>query len=151
MSGPARTAVYGPEAWRRVCGAVWSYWDLWFAVVAVADHDGDLDALAAAIDDGKRSFGSATVEAKLSHLDDLMHRLSEAAGDARVLAGDTQLDTRVRGRPVSTRLVKNVGVGQDRRGVGTGRRAEPACGPGAHPPEPLATPSRRWRAAQRRG
>ena len=98
MSGPAKTAVYGPEAWRRVCGAVWSYWDLWFAVVAVADHDGDLDALAAAIDDGKRSFGSATVEAKLSHLDDLKHRLSEAAVDARVLAGDTPLDTRVRGK-----------------------------------------------------
>jgi predicted lactoylglutathione lyase len=24
----------------------------------------------------------------------------------------------------------------------------PGCGPGAHPPDPLATPSRRWRAAQ---
>ena len=23
---------------------MWSYWDLWFCAVAVADHDGDLDA-----------------------------------------------------------------------------------------------------------
>jgi len=36
-------------------------------------------------------------------------------------------------------------------GVGTGRRAEPACGRGHIPRNPLATPSRRWRAAQRRG
>src|SRR5450755_2419992 len=32
--------------------------------------------------------------------------------------------------------------------VGGGGRAEPASGPGARPPGPLATPSRRWRAAQ---
>ena len=42
----------------RTRAVAWSYWDLWFCVVAVADHDGDLDALAAAIEDGGRSFWS---------------------------------------------------------------------------------------------
>jgi hypothetical protein len=69
----------------------------WFCVVAVADHDGDLDALAAAIEDGDRSFWSDTVEAKLSHLDDLRLRLTEAGIGAAKLAGDSDADPRVRG------------------------------------------------------
>ncbi len=76
---------------------MWSYWDLWFCVVA---HDGDLDAVAAAIEDGGRSFWSGTVKAKLSHLDDLRLRLTEAGIDAAKLAGDADVDPRVRERPV---------------------------------------------------
>jgi hypothetical protein len=45
---------------------------------------------------------------------------------------------RLRGRPVSTRLVRNVGWAGSL--ASAGRRAEPACGPGAHPPEPLGDP-----------
>ena len=66
---------------------MWSYWDLWFCVVAEADHDGDLDALAAAIEDGGRSFWSGTVEAKLSHLDDTELRLTEAGSTPQRLRG----------------------------------------------------------------
>jgi hypothetical protein len=65
MSGSGRTPIHGPEPWRTKRNAVWSYRDLWFAVLVVY-HDGDLNALAAAIEDGGRSFWSGTVEAKLS-------------------------------------------------------------------------------------
>lgn len=92
------TPIYGPEPWRTKRDAVWSYWDLWFCVVAVADHDGDPDALAAAIEDGGRSSGSGTVEAKLSHLDDLRLRLTAAGIDAAKLPGDADADPRVRGK-----------------------------------------------------
>jgi hypothetical protein len=98
MSGSRPAPVYGPERWRTLRGVVWSYWDLWFAVVAVADHGGDLDELAAALEEGARSFGSGTVEAKLSHFDDLARRLTEAGIDARALAGDQETDSRVRGK-----------------------------------------------------
>jgi len=60
---------------------------LWFCVVAIADHDGDLDALAEAIENQARTFGGGTVESKLSHLDDLKRRMA-----------DTGLDARARGR-----------------------------------------------------
>ena len=86
MTGSRRTPIYGPEPWRTTRAVAWSYWDLWFCVVAVADHDGDLDALAAAIEDGGRSFWSGTVEAKLSHLDDLRLRLTGAGIDAAKLS-----------------------------------------------------------------
>ena len=65
-------------------------------MVAVADHDGDLDAPAAAIEDGGRSFWSGAVEAKFSQLNDLRHRLTEAGIDAAKLAGDADADPRAR-------------------------------------------------------
>ena len=105
MTGSGRTPIYGPEPWRTKRNAVWSYWDLWFCVVAVADHDGDLGALAAAIEDGGRSFWSGTVEAKLSHLDDLRLRLTEAGIDAAKLAGDADADPRVRDK-ARTKVLK---------------------------------------------
>ena len=92
MTGSGRTPIYGPEPLRTQRDAVWSYWDLWFRVVAVADHDGDLDALVAAIEDRDGSFLSGTVEAKLSHLDDLRLRLTEARLDAEALARDAGAD-----------------------------------------------------------
>ena len=86
MSDSARAPIYGPGPWSTRDKAVWSYWDLWFCVVALADHDGDLDALAEAIENGGRWSASGTVEAKLSHLDDLERRMAEAGIDARELA-----------------------------------------------------------------
>jgi hypothetical protein len=88
--------IYGPEPWRTKRKAVWSYWDLWFCMVALADHDGDLDALAHAIEDSGRSFWSSTVEAKLSHIDDVRRRLAESGLNARALAAGEDADPRVR-------------------------------------------------------
>jgi hypothetical protein len=95
VSGSGRTPIYGPEPWKRDGDTVWSYWDLWFCVVAVADHDGDLDLLADAITDGARAFLSTTVEAKLSHLDELRRRLAAAGLDACAVVGDMDADPRV--------------------------------------------------------
>jgi hypothetical protein len=105
MTRSGRTPIYGPEPWRTKRDAVWSYWDLWFCVVAAADHDGDLDALVAAIEDRGGSFLSGTVEAKLSHLDDLRLRLTEARLDAEALAGDAGADPGVRGK-ARTKVLK---------------------------------------------
>jgi hypothetical protein len=105
MTRSGRTPIYGPEPWRTKRNAVWSYWDLWFCVVAVADHDGDPDALTAAIEDGGRSFWSGTIEAKLSHLDDLRLRLAEAGIDAAKLAADADADPRVRDK-ARTKVLK---------------------------------------------
>ena len=79
---------------------MWSYWDLWFCVVAIADHDGDLDALAEAIENQGRTFGGATVESKLSHLDDLKRRMADAGVDAHALAAgeETEPKTRTKAR-----------------------------------------------------
>jgi hypothetical protein len=105
VSGSGRTPIYGPEPWTTKRGIVWSYWDLWFCVLALADHNGDLDALAAAIEDGGRSFWSGTVEAKLSHLDDLKRRLADAGIDPHTLAAGEEADPRVCGR-ARTKVVK---------------------------------------------
>ncbi|MCC5952705.1 MAG: hypothetical protein JJU45_11480 [Acidimicrobiia bacterium] len=77
-----RVQRFGPEVWERRAGVDWSLWDLWFCVVAVRDHDGDLDALAEVFVQAIRtpSFGNSEAsEAKLSHLHDLHARL-DAAG-----------------------------------------------------------------------
>lgn len=99
-----RVNRFGPELWEQRAGRDWSLWDLWFCVVAVRDHDGDLDALAAVFVDSIRRPGAESrdaSEAKLSHLHDLHARL-DAAGltppdlaDADVLA-DKRISTRAR-------------------------------------------------------
>lgn len=66
MTVSGRTPIYGPERWTTKRGTVWSYWDLWFCLVALADHAGDLDALSEAIENGGRMLGGGTVESKLS-------------------------------------------------------------------------------------
>jgi hypothetical protein len=105
MSSPGRTAIYGPEPWRTKRNLVWSHWDLWFCVVAVADHDGDLDQLAAQVEGDGRSLVSSTVEAKLSHLDDLRRRLAATGIDATALAGRAADDQRVRSK-ARTKVLK---------------------------------------------
>ena len=57
-----------------------SYWDLWFALVAVRMHDGDLDRLAERIKDEKSFFYDRdSIERKRWHLRDLKRRLEGAS------------------------------------------------------------------------
>jgi hypothetical protein len=57
-----------------------SYWDLWFSIIAVLMHDGDLDRLAKRIKE-ERGFvyDRRSVERKRWHLRDLKRRLDEAS------------------------------------------------------------------------
>lgn len=70
-----------------------SYWDLWFALVAVKEFGGDLDRLAKHL--GERQsfvhFDIRSAERKRCHLRDLKHRLDEASlipADIVLAAGD---------------------------------------------------------------
>src|SRR5208283_668202 len=57
-----------------------SYWDLWFALVAVMMHNGDLDRLADRIKEEKGFFyDPRSIERKRWHLRDLNRRLEEAS------------------------------------------------------------------------
>jgi hypothetical protein len=98
MTTSGRTPIYGPERWAAKHGMVWSYWDLWFCVVALADHDGDLGGLAEAIEEGGRLSGRGTTEAKLSHLDDLKRRMAAAGIDAETLAAGEDADPKIRAK-----------------------------------------------------
>ena len=90
-----RTPIYGPEAWLTLAGVEWSHWDLWFCLVAVLDHDGDLDRLAETIEEAGR-YGSSSVERKLSHIDELRSRLARSQTDAWKLAGHAADEQRLR-------------------------------------------------------
>jgi hypothetical protein len=98
MSAASKPPIYGPEPWQARHATVWSYWDLWFCVVALVDHDGDLDALAEAIEEGGRLSGGGTAEAKLSHLDDLKRRLAAAGIDAETLVAGEDTDPKIRAK-----------------------------------------------------
>ncbi len=57
-----------------------SYWDLWFCIVAVHMHDGDLDNLANQIKaDRGFLYDRHSIERKRCHIRDLKHRLKKAA------------------------------------------------------------------------
>ncbi len=57
-----------------------SYWDLWFSIVAVLMHDGDLDRLADEIKAKKGEFFDRhSTECKRCHIRDLKRRLVEAS------------------------------------------------------------------------
>ena len=77
---PRKPPVFGPEPWSELAGRSWSYWDLWFAAVAVADCAGSLDDLEAHLVGELRSHvdGRQGAESKLSHLADLRSRIEEA-------------------------------------------------------------------------
>jgi len=98
MSGSSKTPIYGPEPWATRNKTVWSYWDLWFGVVALADYDGDLDELTVAIEEGGRLSGGGTAEAKLSHLDDLRRRMAQAGIDAQTLVAGEGTDPKIRAK-----------------------------------------------------
>lgn len=92
---PRRAPIYGPEPWATVAGTGWCQFDRWFALVAVKDFGGDLDALEAELVGWLRSsFDSRRdTEAKLSHLTDLRARLHAADIDASILAAADEPDT----------------------------------------------------------
>ena len=95
--------VYGPEPWRTVACAEWSYWDLWFCTVCVVYHDGDWDALDAAIQGAEGSDG----EAKWSHLLSLTERLRHAglrAGDLAATAADRKVRAKARAKVMKATL-----------------------------------------------
>jgi hypothetical protein len=69
-----------------------SYWDLWFSIVAVLRHGGDLDRLSNQIREKKTLFfDNYSRERKLCHIRDLKRRLDEASvipNDIVLGAGD---------------------------------------------------------------
>lgn len=88
-----RPPIFGPEPWTAVAGADWCHFDRWFAIVAVGDFGGDLNALEAELIRRLRSLhGRRDVEAKLSHLTDLRDRLGAGGIDAGVLAAADEAD-----------------------------------------------------------
>lgn len=84
-----QSALRGPEDWAKRVGLVWSWWDAWFCLVAVADHAADLTALDAVLVSAAKSplGGGGLTEAKLSHLDDLRGRLAGAGLSVQDLTG----------------------------------------------------------------
>jgi len=70
-----RPPIFGPEPWQ----GSWTHWDLWMCLVAVLDHNGDLEALDERfVADTGGILGGEVGEAKWSHLTDLRRRLAEA-------------------------------------------------------------------------
>jgi hypothetical protein len=104
MTASGKT-IYGPEGRATKHGMAWSYRDLWFSVVALVDHDGDLDALAVGIEERGRLSGGGTAEAKLSHLDDLKRRMAAAGIDPRTLVAGEDTDPKIRAK-ARTKVLK---------------------------------------------
>ncbi len=91
---PKRVQRFGPEPWREIAGSTWSLWDLWFCVVAVLDHDSNLELLSDTFVEALRSHRSSdrnANEAKLSHLRDLARRLDDVGLRPADLADAEQL------------------------------------------------------------
>jgi len=91
---PRRAPIFGPEPWATVAEMEWCHFDRWFALVAVSDFAGDLDALERELVAHLRSsrHSRRDVEAKLSHLTDLRARMSTAGIDASALATAVEPD-----------------------------------------------------------
>jgi hypothetical protein len=91
---PRRAPVFGPELWMTAAGDDWSHFDWWFALVATADFDGDLDALERELVAmlGSSIHGVRDTEAKLSRRVDLRTRLSAADVEVSQLAGLVEPD-----------------------------------------------------------
>jgi len=98
MTTSGKTPICGPERWTTKDRMACSYWDLWFCVAALVDHDGDLDALAEALEEGGRLSGGGTAEAKLSHLEDLKRRMAAAGIDAETLVAGEDADPKIRAK-----------------------------------------------------
>jgi len=93
-TGARQPGIFGPEPWKEVAGQAWCHFDWWFALVAVAECEGDLDGLRERLEQQHRLSlnGRPDMEAKLSHLGDLVQRLSAAGLDAASLAGTVPAD-----------------------------------------------------------
>ena len=105
-AAPKHPTVYGPEAWNTVAGAEWTYWDLWFSVVCVADHGGDWDDLDAKL--YMASYSEFT-ERMWSHLVDLKSRLTTTGITAADLVGDLVRDRKTAAKARS-KVVKRTGI-----------------------------------------
>lgn len=95
MTDTARRApIFGPEPWGSVAEMEWCHFDRWFALVAVSDFAGDLEALEHELVGQLRSslHSSRDVEAKLSHLTDLRARMSTAGINVSELAAAAEPD-----------------------------------------------------------
>ena len=80
----------------------WSYWDLWFALVAHADFEGSWERFVAHLRQQKNQGGSRRLaERKLSHLRELERRLRQA--DVAISAIVAQVDP----LPVELRRARN--------------------------------------------
>jgi hypothetical protein len=99
---PRRPAAYGPESWRTVADADWSYWDLWFCVVCLTDHGGDW----AALDDAIQQADEHDSEQKWCHLQDLTERLDRAGLTAASLVGATLREPKLRAK-ARTKVMKS--------------------------------------------
>ena len=130
---PRKPPVFGPEPWSELAGLSWSHWDLWFAVVAVSDHDASLDELEAhLVAELRRHAGRQGPEAKLSHLADLRSRFEgtglipsdlatpEVLADTRVLARARKKvdDDWVEGRAMTPAMVETPRVRLVRQAAG---------------------------------
>jgi len=91
---PRRPPIFGPEPWTTIADADWCHFDRWFAIVAVADFGGNIDALEVELVGRLRSsrHGRGDVEAKLSHLADLRDSLSSSGIDVTALAAADEPD-----------------------------------------------------------
>ena len=89
-----RPAIFGPEPWANVAGKQWCHFDRWFALVAVTNFGGDVDALQQELIGQLRTslHGRGDVEAKLSHLADLRDRMAAAGIDVELLARQEEAD-----------------------------------------------------------
>lgn len=93
--GQRQPSRFGAEVWEQRFGQQWSLWDLWYCVVIELDHSGDAGGLREVFVDSIRSpgYGSGRDgESKLSHLDDLVSRLSSVDRRPDDLADREQLD-----------------------------------------------------------
>lgn len=118
-----RPTVYGPEPWRNDDNIEWSYWDLWFCVLCVADYGSDWAALDTAITQQRASVSSSyNGEDKWSHLLDLQKRLAEAGLTAADLAGDAATDRKTIAK-ARTKLIKQ---SPDRRHMTPAMRNPPS-------------------------
>ena len=101
-----QSGLHGPEVWAERAGLIWSWWDVWFCAVAVADHGSDLADLDGCLASAPNPplAGRGPKEAKLSHLDDLRKRLAGAG----LLPQDLATADLMRQRGVLARARKRV-------------------------------------------
>lgn len=126
---PRRPPIFGPEPWSVVAGVEWCHFDRWFALVTVADFDGDLEALEEELAARLRSprHSRRDLEAKLSHLSDLrdglaragiaVGRLAEGECDPKVLSKARRkvLDQWLEGRAMTEAMRETPRVRLERR------------------------------------
>ncbi|MEX1271782.1 MAG: hypothetical protein WEB55_04940 [Acidimicrobiia bacterium] len=91
-------------------GVQLSHWDRWYCVVCVEDFSGDWDGLADRLaSQSGRLHAGPDAEAKLSHLDDLVARLTDADLTGEEIVNLQQADAKVRSR--ARRKVLDQGLG----------------------------------------